>query len=217
MSRQGKLIVIEGIDGSGKRTQWRWLVKKLGAVGVDFPRYSRSGVGRLLKDLLAGQYGDFQKTTPYLAVLPYVLDQYLWWRDEGRKQIANGKWLIANRYVTSNVHQIYKLKGKARQEFSRWFWKLAYRELGLPRPDLVLFLDVPPGIALGLAKRRGLGGKLEDADGDYQRRSYEGFLAMCRQDKSWVRVECVERGRLLTRKKISERIGKIWHEKFAAG
>src|SRR3989338_2403169 len=100
---RGKLVVIEGIDGSGKKTQWELLLKRLGGVGVDFPRYSQSGVGRLLAELLAGKHGDFQKATPYLATLPFVVDQYLWWREEGRSQMADGRWIVANRYVTSNV------------------------------------------------------------------------------------------------------------------
>ncbi|OGY16659.1 MAG: hypothetical protein A2784_04805 [Candidatus Chisholmbacteria bacterium RIFCSPHIGHO2_01_FULL_48_12] len=215
--RKGKLVVIEGIDGSGKKTQWRWLVKKFGTVGVDFPRYSQSGPGRLLKDLLAGKHGDWQQTTPYLATLPYVLDQYLWWRNIGKWQLADGKWIIANRYVTSNIHQIYKLKGKQRQEFAKWFWKLVYQELGLPRPDLVMFLDVPPEVAADLAKKRGVKGKIEDDDFVYQQRSFRGFLDMCRKDKTWVRVRCMEGNKLLTKEKISERMGKIWHEKFKSG
>jgi dTMP kinase len=211
---KGKLVVIEGIDGSGKRTQWRRLVKKLGAVGVDFPRYNQSGPGRLLKDLLAGKHGDFQQTTPYLAVLPYVVDQYLWWREEGRKQIANGKWLIANRYVTSNVHQIYKLTGKAREKFAAWFWRMVYQELGLPKPDLVMWLDVPPEVSNKL-----ISDKYKDkseVDREYQAAAYKGYKEMCKQHKNWVRVECMENGRLLTKEKISERMGKIWHEKFKA-
>src|SRR3990167_8239847 len=145
--KQGKLVVIEGIDGSGKKTQWRRLVKKLGAVGVDFPRYKTSIWGKLLKELLTGQHGDWQQLTPYVAVLPYVLDQWDWWQKRGREAVGAGKTVVANRYVTSNIHQIYKLKGRARQEFAKWFWRLAYQELGLPRPDLVLVLDVPPEIS----------------------------------------------------------------------
>ena len=217
MGLRGRLIVIEGIDGSGKKTQWRRLIKRLGAVGVDFPRYSKSGLGKLLKELLAGQHGDFQQITPYLATLPYVLDQYLWWREEGRKQIANGKWLIANRYVTSNVHQIYKLTGKAREKFAAWFWRLAYQELGLPRPDLVLVLDVPPEISYKLQVTSNKRQDKAEKDREYQKSGYLGYQEMCKKDKSWVRVRCVEKNKLLTKEKISERIWEIWHEKFKAG
>ena len=202
---RGKLVVIEGIDGSGKQTQWQLLVGRLGAVGVDFPRYKQSMVGKLLKKLLLTE--DFQKLTPYVATLPFVLDQYLWWRDEGKRLIEEGKMVVANRYVTSNIHQIYKLTGAARNKFARWFWQLAYQELGLPRPDVVLVLDVKPEVARGLMRTRN--NDQADRDWAYQLAAYRGYQQMCRREKSWVKVACREKNKLLTRPQISDRMIKI--------
>lgn len=213
--RKGKLVVIEGIDGSGKKTQWRRLVKKLGAVGVDFPRYKTSIWGRLLKELLMGKHGDWQQVTPYVTVLPYVLDQWDWWQKRGRRALEQGKIVVANRYVTSNIHQIYKLEGAARKKFADWFWKLVYQELELPQPDLVMVLGVPPEISSQL-----IGDKNKDKaeeDREYQQAAYRGYQDMCKQHKNWVWVKCVEKNKLLTKEKISERIWEIWHEKFKAG
>ena len=210
-SMQGKLIVIEGIDGSGKRTQWRLLVEKLQAVGVDFPRYKQSMAGKLLKELLLTE--DFQKLTPYLATLPYVIDQYLWWREEGKQQMAQGKWIIANRYVTSNVHQIYKLKGRKRNEFGKWFWKFVYQELGLPKPDLVLVLDVVPQVSTKLQETRNKRRDEADKDYAYQVAAYKGYKDMCGQEKNWVLVPCMDKNRLLTRVEINDRIEKILAKK----
>lgn len=215
--KRGKLVVIEGIDGSGKKTQWRRLVKRLGAAGVDFPRYKTSMWGRLLIELLAGKQGDFQKSTPYLAVLPYVLDQYDWWQKRGREAMGAGKTVVANRYVTSNIHQIYKLKGGARKKFADWFWRMAYQELGLPRPDLVLVLDVPPEISYKLQVTSNKRQDRAELDQEYQVAAYRGYQDMCNRHKNWVLVKCMENNKLLTKRQISERIWEIWHEKFKAG
>ena len=165
----------------------------------------------MCKGLLLGKEGDFQKTTPYLSALPFVVDQYLWWREEGKELIAKGRWVIANRYVTSNVHQIYKLKGKKRQEFGKWFWKFVYQELGLPQPDLVLFLDVAPRVSRELIKKK----NKDKAEGDwqYQAAAYRGYRQMCRQKKNWALVPCMAKNRLLTKDEIHDRIEKILTQK----
>ncbi len=223
MIKLGRLVVIEGIDGSGKRTQWRLLMgwlKQMGkrVVGVDFPRYKTSVWGKLLKELLAGKHGDFQKLTPYLSTLPYILDQAEWMNRVGKKALGEGKWVVANRYVTSNVHQIYKLQATSnkRQEFSRWFWKLVYGELGLPQPDLVLWLDVPPEVSYKLQVTSNKRQDKADLDLKYQLAAYRGYKDMCKLHKNWVEVHCVEGGELLTKQEVSGRIRKILHEKFKA-
>ena len=219
MKKQGKLIVIEGIDGSGTKTQFELLVKylksrKMAVETVDFPRYKQSVWGKLLKELLAGRLGDFQQVTPYVSVLPYVLDQRDWWQKIGREAMDKGKIILANRYVTSNVHQIYKLKGNKRNKFAKWFWGMVYEELELPRPDLVLVLDVKPVRAARLMKAREK--DRADENWEYQQAAYQGYKDMCKKHKNWVVVRCVEKGKLLTKKKISERIVKIY-EKFTEG
>ena len=219
MKKQGKLIVIEGIDGSGKKTQFELLVKylksrKMAVETVDFPRYKQSVWGKLLKELLAGRLGDFQQVTPYVSVLPYVLDQRDWWQKIGREAMDKGKIILANRYVTSNVHQIYKLKGNKRNKFAKWFWGMVYEELELPRPSLVLVLDVKPVRAAKLMKAREK--DRADEDWGYQQAAYQGYKQMSKRYQNWVLVKCVEAGKLLTKEKISERIGKIY-EKFTEG
>lgn len=158
----GKLIVLEGVDGSGKGTQTKLLVdalKKRGKVSYfDFPQYTDSVFGQLTGRALAGELGDFMAMSPYLSSLPYMLDRV----SAKPKLLAALKKgpVICNRYTTSSlVHQVAKVPESERKSVIRFIETAEYEELGLPRPDLVIFLDVRVDLAQQLA-------------GEKERRSY---------------------------------------------
>ena len=160
-TKKGKFVVIEGIDGSGKTVQYNLLKHRLGAEGYklltpDFPRYYESEWGKLVGRFLTGEFGKLEEVSPYLAVLPYMVDQYTWSRDVGVPWIEKGGLILSNRYFTSNVHQIAKLKTAAQNRFRNWLWPMGYKELGLLRPDLVIFVDTKPEVAKKLNMQKGL-------------------------------------------------------------
>ncbi len=218
---KGLFIVIEGPDASGKKTQLNLLYDKLSKfykniLVADFPRYYDSPFGKLAGEFLAGKHGEFKKVSPHLALLPYMLDQYTWSRDVGKPFIEKGGVIISNRYFTSNVHQIAKLKGQARVDYREWLWPLGYETLGLLKPDLVIFLDVPPEIGRKLleskAERAYLGGeKKDEAEKDYKHQieSYREYSFTVEKENYWVRIECTKNGELEPPENIHK---KVWAE-----
>lgn len=120
--KKGKFIVIEGTDGSGKKTQLDLLQKKLKKyykklLIIDFPRYYDSIWGKMVGEFLISKYGKFETIDPHLAALIYMIDQYTWSRDIGKPFIEKGGLILSNRYFTSNVHQVAKCKGIAQKKF----------------------------------------------------------------------------------------------------
>ena len=102
---RGKFIVIEGIDSSGKGTQFKLLGRKLKASGkkvltLDFPRYYTSVWGKMVGEFLIGKFGKFDHIDPHFAVLPYMIDEYTWARDEGRPWLEEGGMILLDRYFT---------------------------------------------------------------------------------------------------------------------
>jgi len=125
-------VVVEGPDGTGKSVQAALLEKRMKLEGFkvlvgDFPRYEGSAWGKLVGRFLRGEFGKLGEVSPYLAVLPYMLDEYTWSRDIARPFVKRGGKIVLNRYFTSNVHQIAKLTGKKQRDFKDWLWKSGYR------------------------------------------------------------------------------------------
>ena len=219
--KRGKLIVIEGVDGCGKSTQFELLMSRLKSTKnkvriVDFPRYYDSVWGKLVGEFLTGKFGKFKEVDPHLAVLTYMVDEYTWGRDIGSGWLAKGDMVLSNRYFTSNVHQIAKLKGKARADYRNWLWKIGYDHLKIIKPDLVIFLDVPPSISkkmnLKKVRRAYLKGKKKDnaeKDLDHQIQSYKEYLYTVKNNPYWKRVKCVTRGKLDSPELIHDRIWKV--------
>ncbi len=154
----GKFIAIEGIDGSGKRTQLELLEKSLAARGhrvysTGFPEYD-SWFGKMVGQFLNGDLGDLESVDPHFSALLYAGNRF-----EAKPRLtaalAAGKIVLADRYIGSNLaHQAARAPAEKRSAFQAWIEHLEYNIYGLPREDLVLYLRVPPAEAQRLVTKK---------------------------------------------------------------
>ena len=149
----GKLIVFEGTDGTGKSTQFALLTKRLQNENVSFrrlqfPQYLEPS-SALIRMYLNGEFGENPNdVNAYAASTFYAVDRFASYQRVWKNDYASGGLILSDRYTTSNaVHQGGKLEGKAREEFFSWLYDLEFNRMGLPKPDLVLWLDMPVEIA----------------------------------------------------------------------
>lgn len=156
----GKLIVIEGLDGSGKSTQLELLYKNLCHKGVDcrmvsFPDYEHES-STLVKMYLAGQFGQKpEDVNAYAASTFYAVDRYASYKKYWGEYYNAGGVVIAGRYVTSNaVHQNSKLPRDKWEAFLDWLYDFEYNKMGIPAPDKVIFLDMPISVSQKLMTGR---------------------------------------------------------------
>lgn len=156
----GKLIVFEGVDGSGKSTQYQLLCSRLKKEGrafrdLVFPRYSEPS-SALIRMYLAGEFGDKPgDVNAYAASTFFAVDRFASYLQEWRDFYQSGGVIVTDRYTTSNaVHQASKLPEEEREEFLLWLADFEYNRLGLPEPDLVLFVDVDLETALAHLRKR---------------------------------------------------------------
>ncbi len=198
----GKLIVIEGVDSSGKATQAQLLQQRLEQEGeetrlISFPDYE-SDFSVPVKRYLAGDLGSNPSdVNAYAASVFYAIDRYASYKRKWGKFYENGGTVVADRYVTSNlVHQASKLEeGKA--DFIRWLSDLEYDKLGLPKPDLVVFLDMPPEFARKLMKDRAnkiTGGQQKDIherNPAYLEQAYQNAMEIAKVC-GWKILSCVK-------------------------
>src|ERR1700688_265601 len=147
MATRGKLIALEGIDGSGKHTQLSLLARELDARGlstfrISFPRYE-SFYGKLVGRYLNGEFGALGAVDPHLSALLYAGDR-LEAKPEIEAALSAGKIVLADRYIGSNLaHQSERVPAERRDEFFAWLKNLEYNLYGLPVEDLVVYLRVP--------------------------------------------------------------------------
>ncbi len=226
MKKRGKFIVLEGIDGSGKDTQFQLLRKRFKKEGysflvADFPRYYDSRWGKLVGRYLAGEFGSINQVSPYLTTLPYILDEYTWTRDVGVPWIEKGGLIISNRYFTSNVHQIAKLKTSAQKKYRDWSWSAGYKDLGILKPDLVIFVDTAPSVAkelINYKKKRVYLKKqkkdIAEKDWNHQESAYREYKRTVKTNRWWVEVPGVKDHRKDFSKTIHEDIWKIVSSKM---
>ena len=156
----GKLIVIEGTDGSGKSTQFRLLTQRLENENIAFrkivfPQYSEPS-STLIRMYLGGEFGtNPSDVNAYAASSFYAVDRYASYKKAWGQWYEQGGLVVCDRYTTSNaVHQASKEPEDKRQEFLRWLYEFEYDRLGLPRPDLTLYLDVPTDFTEQLLRHR---------------------------------------------------------------
>ena len=156
----GKLIVFEGVDGSGKSTQYKILCDRLEKQGIPFrklvfPRYSEPS-SALIRMYLAGEFGDKPgDVNADAASAFFAVDRYASYVQEWREVYLAGGLVVPDRYTTSNaVHQASKLPLSEREKYLRWLFEFEYERMGLPEPDLVLFVDVDLETALSHLRKR---------------------------------------------------------------
>lgn len=215
------LIVIEGGDGAGKGTQAKKLIEALQkrrvAVSLqDFPRYDQL-FGGLCGRALKGEFGDFKALHPYIASALYTLDRVAA-RDELTRTLGE-RILISNRYTPSNVaYQAAKLEGDAKAEFIQYLEHAEYEVLGLPKPDLVIYLYVPVEVAQGLIEKKEvreyMGGEKGakdqyEADVGYQKRVVDTYLELSVNRPDWKIVKCTKEGVMRTPEDIHEEVMRI--------
>lgn len=223
MKRKGRLIVIDGIDGSGKATQADLLKKGLVKEGlkvksIDFPRYYDNFFGAFIGECLTGKHGDFIKANPRIVSVLYAADRF-----ESLKDINNwldkGFWVVADRYVSANqIHQGGKIKDpKKRKEFLDWLEKMEHGVFGLPYPDMVFYLDVTLSISRFWLEnketrknKKYLKGKKDTAENDidYLKNSRNTALSLERRNENWTKILCCPKGVVLSPEEIHDKIFK---------
>lgn len=209
---KGKLVVIDGNDGSGKATQSEMLRSSLVSIGkkvlpLSFPRYKETFFGRELRKALDGEYGDFVNLDPHLAAIPYVGDR---WESKPlmSRALTSGEIVLCDRYVSANqIHQGGKIQDwKKREEFLAWLDQLEFGEFSLPRPDVCIYLDVPPEVSQKLMSDKTR--DIVENNPEYLVNSHKSaqWLISNRPDE-WVHVHCLNsRGEMRERKDIHTEI-----------
>lgn len=189
---KSKLIVIEGLDGSGKATQTKILAGRLAAQGfpvrqLAFPDYDSPG-SALVKLYLGGAFGDKpEDVNAYAASAFYAVDRAASFLSDWKRDCENGTVLLCDRYCTSNIiYQMAKVGAGERDGFIRWLTDFEYDKLGLPRPDAVIYLDVLPGVSQKLIERR-YGGDNSKKD---LHESNLAFLLSCRDSALYAAERC---------------------------
>ncbi len=213
----GKLIVFEGTDGSGKSTQFARLCEHMQAEGrsfqrLVFPQY-REPSSMLLRMYLNGEFGTHPSdVNAYAASSFYAVDRYASWKKVWGDYYRSGGLVLADRYTTSNaVHQACKLPDTQWEAFFHWLFDYEYDKLGLPQPDLVLYLDMPTDKAVENLRRRQAAthtkGDIHEVDSEY--------LALCRRTAlsaaglyGWKRIPCLDSDGQLRR--VEDIHAEIW-------
>lgn len=218
---KGKLFVIEGVDGSGKATQTDLLYQALQNEGktvrkISFPNYD-SPSSSLIKMYLNGEFGtDPQAVNAYATSVFFAVDRFASFRTDWHSFYEDGGIIIADRYVTSNfVHQAGKIEDVAEKErYIQWLSHLEYDIFGLPRPDCVIFLDMPPAYSLLLRQQRntlkqGLTHDIHEEDQGYLYQAYENATAIA-QHQAWHVINCVADYEIRTIEEIHQEIMQIF-------
>ncbi len=221
--KKGAFIVIDGIDGSGKKTQVDLLIKKIRKNGlkvktIDFPQYENNFFGKFIGECLVGQYGDFAKLDSRIASVLYAADRFES-SSKIKKWLREGNIVIADRYVSSNqIHQGGKLlKEKERQNFLRWLEKMEFEVFKIPKPDAIVYLNVPLELSLQLLKNKDnqkkkkyLQGKKDAHENNVRHLSdaMKSALSLVKERNNWLEIKCSRNGKMLDREEIAEMVWK---------
>lgn len=219
MKKKGTFIVIEGGDGAGKATQLELLKNafdglKLKTTTFDFPRYE-AFFGALVGRALKGDFGDFLTLSPYIASMPFTLDRASA-REDLLKALTKGH-ILSNRYTPSNVvYQAAKIDSeKGRKEFIESLEKGEYEVMKLPKPSLVIYLQVPADISAKLitekAARNYLGKEkgvkdLYEQNLEFQKKVTALYLALAKKRSDWKVINCAPKAKILSREEIHKKV-----------
>lgn len=211
----GKLIVIEGLDGSGKSTQEKLLQNRLESLGIKanyikLPNYNDDAC-ILVKQYLAGRFGDKPgDVNAYAASSFYAVDRFVSYNCYWKEAYLNGELFLADRYTTSNAyHQLTKTPRGEWDAYLEWLEDFEYVKLGIPRPDAVIYLDMPVDVSQKLMTSR--------YNGDETRKDIHekdtSYLDSCRiaadyscEVLGWKRIVCAENSAPLSPEIIADRV-----------
>lgn len=220
----GKIIVVEGLDASGKGTQSEILKDRLNkegreAVKVSFPNYADDS-SALVKMYLAGQFGSKPgDVNAYAASAFYAVDRYASYKKNWGSIYEEGKIIVADRYTSSNaVHQMTKLAPSLWDEYLQWLFDFEHEKLAIPKADLVIFLDMPVEVSQKLLLKRYENDEqkkdLHEKDRKYLLSCYES-ARYASQMLGWHRVDCCVNGEPRSIDDISQQVwGVVERELF---
>lgn len=219
---KGKIIVLEGLDGCGKSTQLQLAVealkkRRMAVRLVSFPNYE-SHSGRIISDYLGGNIPCEGAAGAYAASSFYAADRYISYNTDWRADYENGGIIICGRYTTSNaIYQMTKLESAQRDSFLQWLWDYEYAKLGLPKPDMVLYLDMPLAAAQKLLSARYNGDEdkkdIHERNIDFMKRCCDSALYTA--DKcGWRLIPCAQGDNPLPVEVIQQRILAAIEELF---
>ena len=214
----GKLIVIDGTDSSGKETQTKKLYERLAnevekVRKISFPNYE-SPACEPVKMYLAGAFGDNAlNVNPYPVSTMFAIDRYASYKMDWESFYNAGGIIVTDRYTTSNmVHQASKIENiDEKSKYLGWLEDLEYNKMGIPKPDLVIFLNMPTEMAVKLmeARKNKITGEekkdIHEKDTSYLKKSYDNACDIAKK-YNWQEIKCVENKRLKTIEEIGEEI-----------
>lgn len=214
------MIVIEGIDGAGKALQAKLLFGRLkkegyGTATLDFPRYYDNFFGKMTGRLQNGEFGDATRTNPYLTSVLYAADR---WESKEKinKWLNEGRIVVLDRYASSNqIHQGGKIQDQTEKEkFLDFLEEMEFKVFKIPKPDAVIFLNVPYNISKKLLIKKisrnyiGKGGKDSvEKSRKYQEEAYLQSKSLLKKYNNWIEIDCVKDNAILPPEVISE---KVW-------
>ncbi len=213
MKQKGKLIVIDGTDGSGKATQTDMLIRRMKAMSmpvetVSFPRYDETS-SILVRKYLAGEFGAAGDVGPKIASTFFAVDR---WKaaDDIRDWLEDGAHVVLDRYVAANMgHQGGKIDDREeRLAYFRWLFDLEHGEFGIPKPDLNIILHVPAARSDGLMDDRGRTRDIHENDPEHLRAAERVYLEIADIfPDEFMLIECMKGGKLMSRSEIH---GLVW-------
>lgn len=214
--KKGLLIVIEGIDGSGKTTQVNLFTKKLKEQNIpfeviSFPRYEDNIYGKLIQRYLEGEFGSIDKVNPYLMALVYAGDRSLV-KPLIEKWLLDGKIVIANRYASSSkAHLGANLSSEKKEEFFRWLDVLEYETNKIPKEDLTILLkvDSKTGQENTFDKQKP---DLHEQNITHLEKASKIYLELAEKQRNWEIINCMEGGQIKPAEKINQEIMKIFQD-----
>ncbi len=220
---KGKLVVIEGTDGSGKGTQLTLLTEyftksKIDFATLDFPQYDKTFFGKWIGRFLKGDFGRVEDLPPYLLMFPYAADRWQA-KPDVERWLSEGKVVVSNRYTGSNAYQAAKLPVSERDRFTDWSFEMEYDAFGITREDLVIFLYVPFAVSQKLLEARAaksyMGERKKDiheAHTQLMQEVEQVYLHFCERFPHWKKIDCTVDGAILPKEEIHKKILSVLKE-----
>ena len=217
---KGNLVVIDGVDGSGKTTQVNLLSKYLAEKNIpyeviSFPQYGKNEYSKKIKDYLEGHLGKLAEVDPYFIAKEYASDR-LTAKDLIKSWLMMGKLVIANRYVSaSKAHLGANLPDEKKEEFMEWIDRLEYQTNGMPKPDLTILLKVDPKIGQENALKDHLT-DIHEKSLEHEEKAAKIYFKLSQAEENWFVVDCMKDGGMKSPEDIQNEILRIVNKNLRA-